>query len=76
MKFSDNLKALRQSSNYTQKFLAEKLNTTTKTISHWETGYTEPSIEQLILLADLFEITLDELVDRDVSRLFLTMLKK
>ena len=48
-----------------QQELAQKLGTTAKTVSHWETGYTEPSVMQLIQLADFFEVTLDDLVGRD-----------
>lgn len=64
MSFDKNLKVLRESQNLTQKQLAVKINTTLQSISHWETGYTEPSIQQLIALADLFDITIDELVGR------------
>ena len=64
MSFSENLKYLRKIKNIGQNELAKNVNTTLKTISHWETGYCEPSIAQLIALADYFEISLDELVDR------------
>lgn len=64
MSFSDNLKNLRKSQNLDQKKLAEILNVSSKTVSHWETGYTEPSISQLIAIANYFDITLDELMDR------------
>lgn len=62
MSFKDNLKNLRMEKSLSQKQLAEKLNITLKTISHWETGYTEPSIAQMIQLADIFKITIDELI--------------
>lgn len=64
MKFSENLKSLRKEYGVGQGVIAEALNTTIKTISHWETGYTEPSITQLIQLADFFDISLDELMGR------------
>lgn len=64
MKFSQNLKYWRTSQHLSQKELADKLNTTLQSISHWETGYSEPSIQQLIELADIFETTIDELVGR------------
>ena len=64
MSFSDNLKNLRKSQNLDQKKLAEILNVSSKTVSHWETSYTEPSINQLIAIANYFDITLDELMDR------------
>lgn len=63
-KFSQNLKACRDYAKLSQKDLAIKINTSYKTVSHWETGYTEPSIQQLIELADIFETTIDELVGR------------
>lgn len=62
--FAKNLKSLREYAKISQKALAEKLDTTFKTISHWETGYSEPSIQQLIELANIFETTIDELVGR------------
>lgn len=64
MTFKDNLKALRTTADIGQKQLADALNTSPKTISHWETGYSEPSVEQLIRLADYFDISLDELTGR------------
>lgn len=64
MAFSDNLKMLRKEQNIGQQELAEKLKVSAKTISHWETGYTEPSISQLIMIANFFDITIDDLVDR------------
>ena len=52
MKFSENLKSLRSACGAGQKQIAEMLNISLKTVSHWETGYSEPSIAQLIQLAD------------------------
>ncbi len=63
MAFKDNLKTLRTEKGLGQSALAEKLSVSVKTVSHWETGYTEPSIQQLIQIATIFEITLDELVE-------------
>lgn len=62
--FGENLKQLRVAENIGQTKLAETLNISVKTISHWETNYTRPSLEQLIQLADFFDISLDELVGR------------
>ena len=57
--------ALRTVKGVGQKQLAEKLSISYKTVSHWETGYSEPSIAQLIQLADFFEVSIDDLVDRN-----------
>ncbi len=64
MKFAENLRNWRISQGILQRQLAEKLNVSMQTLSHWETGYTEPSIQQLIALANFFDTTIDELVGR------------
>ena len=64
MTFAENLKLLRKWKNIGQKELAEILQISAKTVSHWETGYTEPSIAQLIAIADYFDLSIDELVGR------------
>ena len=60
--FKENLKTLRKENNFSQKDLAEKLNTTVKTISHWETGYSEPSTSQIVELCEVFAVNPDELL--------------
>lgn len=62
MNFAKNLKKLRQDNNLSQEDIAEKLNTSFKTVSHWETGYSEPSITQLEKLSKIFDVTIDELI--------------
>ncbi len=64
MNFAENLKILRNAKQISQTKLATELNISTKTNSHWETGYSEPSISQLIQLSNFFEITVDELVGK------------
>ena len=63
MGFKENLKILRTEKGLGQNALAEALNVSLKTISHWETGYSEPSIAQLAQIAKFFEISLDELIE-------------
>ncbi|MBR6703480.1 MAG: helix-turn-helix transcriptional regulator [Clostridia bacterium] len=64
MVLSDNIKNLRKEKNVTQDVLAKELNVSLKTVSHWETGYTEPSVAQLIQLACFFDVSVDELVGK------------
>ena len=64
MELAKNLKILRKEKEIGQGELAKVLSVSLKTVSHWETGYTEPSVAQLIRLADYFEISIDELVGR------------
>ena len=70
MGFADNLKNLRKEQKIGQKELAERMSISVKTVSHWETGYTEPSINQLISLANFFEITIDDLVERNNKKIY------
>ena len=65
MNLKSNLKVLRLEKNLKQSDLAKILNISYQTISHWENGHCEPSISQLIQLADLFSVTLDDLVGRE-----------
>ncbi len=51
----------REKSGYTQSELAEKLNVTRQTISSWETGRTEPDIESMTRIAEIFGIDMNEL---------------
>ena len=60
--FGRNLKNLRKGRKMSQRGLADELNVSWQTGSHWETGYSEPSIDQIKLLANYFEITIDELL--------------
>lgn len=59
-----NLKDIREEKNLQQKDIAARLNRTPACISSWETGKTEPSIEDLVKLADLLEVSLDYLLCR------------
>ena len=65
MELKESLKNMRIERSVTQAQLAKILNISIKTVSHWETGYTEPSVTQLIAIADFYSITLDELVGRE-----------
>ena len=64
MSFCDNLRELRKINKMDQRAFAKLLNVSPKTVSHWETGYTEPSIAQLIMIANYFDVSLDDLLDR------------
>ena len=63
LNFKENLKQLRIEKGLSQDELAKLLNTSLKTISHWETGYSEPSLTQLCELAKIFDISTEELLD-------------
>lgn len=64
---SSRLKELRQSNGYSQEELAGKLFVTRQAISKWERGEALPDTENLIALATLYGISLDELVGYSAS---------
>lgn len=53
---------LRNKQKMSQGDLAEKLNVSRQSISKWETDASVPELDKLIMLSDLFSITIDELV--------------
>lgn len=62
MIFSEQLSKLRKEANLTQEDLAEKCQVSRQAIAKWESGESVPTIEKFIILAGLFEMSLDELV--------------
>lgn len=53
---------LRRSRGMTQKELGEKLFVSDKTVSRWECGETLPDLSLIPLIAEIFDITTDELL--------------
>ena len=62
-----NIQKLRQEKGMTQLELAEKLNYSDKSVSKWERGESLPDIVVLKSVADLFDVTLDYLVEEEHS---------
>lgn len=58
------LKEIRKSKGISQLKLAMDLNTNQNTISRYETGEREPSINELIKIADYFNVSIDYLLER------------
>lgn len=62
-KIAENIRFYRKQLNLTQVELAYKLGGTKSLISNYENGYSTPDIYTLCKLAEIFDITLDELVE-------------
>lgn len=56
------IKELREEKGWSQKELAEKIKSTNKNIWAYENGIASPSVETLIRLADVFQVSIDFLV--------------
>lgn len=65
MKIYEKLRELRTEHGLSQKELAELLNIKPNTYSQYECGVRQISLDALIVLADYYNISLDELVGRD-----------
>lgn len=62
MNFSEQIKKLRASQNFTQQQMTDKIGVTRQAVSNWENDKNLPDIEMLIIMSQTFNITLDELV--------------
>lgn len=59
---NQNIKNLRKQKGYTQETLAQELNIVRQTVSKWEKGYSVPDAVMLEKLAELFEVSVGELL--------------
>lgn len=66
MYLPQNIKYLREKKGEMQKDIAELLSVSKQTASVYEKGEIEPDIAKLIMLADHFEITIDDLIRKDL----------
>lgn len=71
MNIGEIIKIKRKNMKLTQDELAEKIHVSRQTISSWENSKSLPDVTSLILLSDVYEISLDELIKGDI-----TMIKK
>lgn len=67
MDFGDRLKQIRMSQGLSQEQLAEKIGVSRQAITKWETKRGLPDVENMIILAEIFKITLDELVMQETA---------
>ena len=62
-KIAKNIKFYRNQFKLTQEELANMLGGSKSLVSNYENGYSTPDINTLCKLAEIFDITLDELVE-------------
>ena len=65
LNYGEALKEQREKLGLSQSTVASKINTSHQNISRWESGKILPSIDFCVKLADLYGVSLDELVGRD-----------
>lgn len=64
---SENLKIFRKRKGLTQENVAEDLNVVRQTISKWEKGISVPDADMLIRLAEVLDVSVNELIGSDVA---------
>ena len=60
----ENIRSLRVAKGLTQEQLGYELGVSAQAVSRWENGATYPDITMLPMIADYFNVTLDELIGR------------
>jgi transcriptional regulator with XRE-family HTH domain len=68
MTIGSKIKKLRRESDMTQEQLAEYMNLSMSAVSQWECDKTMPDISQLPLLANIFEVSADELLGINIAK--------
>lgn len=69
MKFGDKLIALRKKNGLSQEELAEKLNVSRQSVSKWESNNTYPETEKIVQICNLFDCTMDDLINDKITDL-------
>lgn len=65
MELGEKLKSHRENKGFSQVFVAEKLNVSRQSISKWENDRGYPDYDNLILLSQLYEVSIGELLDEN-----------
>lgn len=61
-KFKYKLKELIEESNKTQVKIANEIGITKQTLTNYKSGFSEPNLDQLIIIAKYFDVTTDYLL--------------
>lgn len=69
MNLAENLKKIRKENNLSQEQLAEKLSVSRQSVSKWESGQAYPEMDKVLQLCKLFNVSVDDLLNQDVSEL-------
>lgn len=68
MNFSNNIKHLRRGRGWTQTELGDKIGVKKETISGYEREVSFPDFEKFLKLSQIFDVSLDDLVFRDIEQ--------
>ena len=68
MSIGNNIYKLRTAKNLSQGELADQLDVSRQSVSKWETDAAVPDLDKLMKLCDVFEVSLDEITDRETHK--------
>ena len=63
----EKIRNLRKENNISQEELAERLNVSRQSVSLWENEQTQPSLENIIAIAEIFSVTTDVLLKEKIE---------
>lgn len=69
MELGNRIKKFREKTNLSQEELADKVYTSRQTISNWENDKTYPDVNSLKLLSNIFDVSLDNLIEGDIEKM-------
>ena len=69
MELGNHIKHYRNEKGLSQEELAERVYVTRQTISNWENNKNYPDINSIVLLSEIFEISIDNLIKGDLEKM-------
>ena len=69
MELGKQIKKYRTEANLSQEELADKIFVSRQTISNWENDKNYPDIKSLVLMSEVFRVSLDNLIKGDLERM-------
>ncbi len=76
MELGKQIKKYRIEKEYSQEELANKIYVTRQSISNWENDKTYPDVNSLVLLSEIFQVSIDELIKGDLNKMKETIKKE
>lgn len=76
MELGKQIKKYRIENELSQEELANKIYVTRQSISNWENDKTYPDVNSLVLLSEIFQVSIDELIKGDLNKMKETIKKE
>ena len=76
MELGKHIKKFRQENQLSQEELANRIYVTRQTVSNWENDKSYPDVNSLLLLSEIFQISLDRLIKGDIDTMKEVIIKE